>query len=164
MAVDYITMTQLIDSMIGIIRDTAGTGADIETFTQANYSKTTLCLDQPDTYQPPTEQEAPFVAFYRNRMGFGEAVSAWTYEIELELGIVNDTVDTATSNVVEQTGSRQLEEYKDLVYDAIRLNIPCNGNIDVATWEPEANTHPFYVGYLTFVISIPKVIGSVIGL
>lgn len=164
MAVDYITLTQLIDEMITIVRDTAGTGAAIETFTQAEYSATTKCFDHPDAYNAPGEGDVPFVAFYRNRHAMGESVSQWVYEIEAELGIVDDTQNTTDPNITKQNGMIKLEAYKDLVYDAIRQNIPCNANIDVSDWEPDGTTHPLYVGYLTFVINIPKVIGGVIGL
>ena len=164
MAVDFITMSQLIDQMITIIRDTGGDGAAIETFCQSNYSTSVKVFDNPDGYELPGQDDCPFVCIYRNRMNFGESVNQWIYEIELEIAVNDPAKDTGTTNVVKQTGVRKLEELVNLVYDAVRLNIPCNGNIDGADLDIDETQHPLYIGYLTLRINVPQVIGSVIGL
>ena len=160
MAVDYITFTQLVDLMITILT----TDTDIETFCQTNYSKSLFVADQLDASDKLGESDAPFVEIFRNKGTSGESVANWTYELELESGIVDDTQDTSTPNVILQNGPRKVEELKNLIYVALRDNLNCNATIDTAEDEIDETQHPMYVNYQELTISIPQVIGSVIGL
>ena len=164
MAVDFIKLNDIVDEITTYLRDTAGVGAAIETFCQANYSSTITVFDQPDATDPPGETDAPYVSIYRNGLSMGEEVATWRYELELEIGVNDPSVDNNTANVYKQTGIRNLEELSYIIYDVVRTNIPCNANITEAELDLDETNHPLYLGYLKVIISVPQVIGSVIGL
>jgi hypothetical protein len=51
-----------------------------------------------------------------------------------------------------------------LIYDAVSTHIPCNAEVDRAELIIDETNYPLYLGYLKINISIPQVIGAVIGI
>ena len=161
MAIDFITQSELIDEMIAILK----ADAPLAAFVAAQYPGDSITyFDGPEGYDPPGENEAPFVSFYREKVNGGEAVSTWSIPLSVECGLKDERVETVAADNFRQTGVRNTETYANLIYDAIREGIPCNANIDDASWEIEGTSYPLFLGYTILTINIPQVIGGVIGL
>jgi hypothetical protein len=163
MAVDYITLDQLVDEIISII----GNSAAVETFCQTNYSASLMMFKSVDHYKLPNEDECPFMAIMKDEFDAGESVATWRYQVGLEIG-VNDTSTTNTtignSQVIEIVGETKVEELTNIIYDEIRQNIPCNGNVDGMTMLLDSSQHPLYTAVMVLQINVPQPIGGVVGL
>lgn len=163
MAVDYITMDQIVDECITILANSTA----VETFCQTNYTKSLLIFKSLDQYKLPKESDAPYVVLLKDDMDAGEAVNTWKYQLGFEIGI-NDTTETSStvgnSTVIEIEGEKRVEELTNIIYDEIRQNIPCNANVDEMRMVLDDTQFPLYISIMVLRFNIPKPIGAVIGL
>lgn len=159
MAVDFITMTQLVDHTITVLQ----ADSDIATFLTANSYGAISYYDNPDAFDPPGSDNVPFISIYRHNQGAGESVGEWSYVLEFEIGLVEGD-RTTVSNVIKQTGIRKVEEFANTIYAALRDGMNCNVIVDVADMEWDETAHPLYIAYLGVTIRIPQLIGASISL
>lgn len=163
MSIDFITMDNIVDHIIDIIIDDAK-GADIETHLQEKYTKSLHIYDNPEAYDMPGENEAPFMCIFRDEHSMGNAQDEWMYRIDVEVAVNDDSKDTTNSRVTKYLGVRNLATLVYLIYKALSDYLPCNADIDACNFEVDETQHPLYIGYVTFIIKIPQVIGARIGL
>ncbi len=163
MAVDYITLDELVEQCVTLI----GNSTAIENFCQTNYTKSILIFKSLDQYKLPKESDAPYVAILKDDMNAGEAVNQWTYQLGFDIA-VNDTTETTStvgnSSVIEILGEKRVEELSNLIYDEIRQNIPCNANVDEMRIVLDDTQYPLYTAIMVLRFNIPKPIGAVIGI
>jgi len=160
MAVDFITMTQIVDHIYGIL----SASTDISDFLTVDNSYGSLTVyDNPNGFSPPSEAEAPFISIYRDKCTQGERVNEWIYKVELEIGL-KDSATNTVGDKVEQTGLRKVEEFGNLVYAELRDNMNCNIEVSVADIEWDETSHPLYLAYYGLIIRVPQVIGAQINL
>jgi hypothetical protein len=163
MAVDYITLDQIVDECVTLI----GNSTAINDFCQTNYGKSILQFKSLDQYKLPTAEEAPYVAILKDDMDAGESVNTWKYQLGFEVGVKDINTETTTignSSVVEVLGEKRVEELTNLIYDEIRQNIPCNANVDEMRMMLDDTQYPLYVSIMVLKFNIPQVIGAVIGI
>jgi len=163
MAVDFITLDELVDECVTLI----GNSTPINDFCQNNYTKSIMIFKSLDQYKLPEESDAPYVAILKDDMNAGEATNVWTYQLGFDVA-VNDTTETTdtvgNSSVVETLGEKRVEELSNLIYDEIRQNISCNANVDEMRIVLDDTQYPLYTAVMVLRFNIPKPIGAVLGL
>ena len=163
MAVDYITLDQLVDECITLIANSTA----INDFCQNNYSKSLFIFKSLDQYKLPEVSDAPYITVLKDDMDAGQSVNEWNYQLGFDIGLEDTTENSSTignSTVLEKNGERRVEELSNLIYDEIRQNIPCNANVDGMRMVLDDTQYPLYTSVMVLRFNIPQVIGSVIGI
>lgn len=105
-----------IATLLEKIRDTLAADADCKEFCQAKYGKDPLVyLGVDDDNPPPQDQYPVIVVFSVNRVSRGDGDKFITYNANIGVGIVNETVTTVDNKItlpglVEAEALRQLVE------------------------------------------------------
>lgn len=159
MAVDFITMTQIVDHLYSILSSSTA----ISTWLSTEGYGTLKIYDNPNGFNPPAGSDAPFISIYRDKLTQGESTNEWAYAIELEIGLKEEGRNTVADKI-EQTGLRKVEEFGNLVYAELRDNVNCNIAMDVVDIEWDETAHPLYLAYYGLTIRVPQVIGVQINL
>lgn len=162
MAIDYITLNDLVEEAVAIIlADTAGGGTN--DWCQTNYSADLKIYNGLDKSLQPSEHDAPYIVIYREGQQLGEAMGMWHYRLGFEVGI-SDNETTVTGRVTKQVGEQQVEILTHMIYDLLRNEMPCNANVDEMLMEVDSGTYPLFTAMMIITFNIPKPIGSALGL
>jgi len=156
MAVDFITLTDLVNESVNIILN----DTDISTFCTTNYGDDIYIYNGMDLSNLPGEGNTPYVIIFKDAERIGESVANYRYELGFQVTIEDDNVDSSTPRVEKQLGEERVEELTLLIYDALRREMPCNGNVDDAEIMIDNSQHPLYTGMMVIGFNIPKPIGS----
>jgi len=156
MAIDFITLTNLVDSSVSIILN----DASISSFCTTNYGQDIFIYNGMDLSNLPGEGNTPYVIIFKDAERIGEAVSNYRYELGFQVTIFDENIDSTTTRVEKQLGEERVEQLTLLIYDALRRDMPCNGNVDDADIMIDSSQHPLYTGMMVIGFNIPKPIGS----
>lgn len=156
MAINFITLTDLVNAAVTIILNDSA----ISSFCTTNYGQELYIYNGMDLANLPGEDNTPYVIIFKDAERIGEAVSNYRYELGFQVTIEDDNVDTSVARVEKQLGEERVEQLTLLIYDALRREMPCNGNVDDADIMIDNSQHPLYTGMMVIGFNIPKPIGS----
>ena len=157
MAVDFITLSELVDESISIIKaDDA-----INDYIRDEFYGELKIYDSVDVLNMPSIDDCPMIIFNKISHAMGEAQQSWIYTISAEFAIENEKISESTDGtVVTQDGVGNAEKLGYLIYDALRLGMPCNGNLDRVDMQLDTDSHPMYSGGLLMQFTILQPIGG----
>jgi hypothetical protein len=107
-------------TLLTITRDVLAADEGIKAYTQDKYSKDPLVILGNDEEDPPTQADYPVIIIFAvDRAERGESEKTLRYNLEIGVGVVNSTIDTATLGKKTYPGKVEAEELRELVEDAL---------------------------------------------
>lgn len=159
MAIDFITLTELVNEAVDIIlNDTAAGGSN--DFCQTEYGKDLYIFSGLDLLKQPTEDDSPYVVVFRDDESVGEAVANYRYRLGFEVAVTDDRETTPDPRILKQLGEEKVEELAHLIYDVLRREMPCNANVDDMELSIDSSSYPMFVAGMVLGFNIPKPIGT----
>lgn len=156
MAIDFITLTELLDTAVDIIlNDTT-----ISSFCTTEYGQDLFIFSGLDLQNQPGETDAPYVVIFREDENLGEAVGTWRYRLGFEVAVNDDRNSNPDPRILKQLGEEKVEQLAHLIYDALREGMPCNANVDDMDLVVDSTGYPLFTAAMILGFNIPNPIGT----